>query len=547
MYIINVIPLTKIPRPNPQILSYFFSKKLTKGALVQISLRRKKINAIVISSENLKNKKIDIKKGASFKLKPVEKVISKEPALNKSQLKLLSWISEYYFVPLGLVARIFLSKKLPVYIRSSLILTPEIKKLVFSPFKNLKSITVENADSPRYQSWGRKPYYNAQKIALQLAKIFKAKIVLKSNLPCVETYYLAKQKKYKLAIQEIQSPAEDRISKDISDLREQIKKGNYSILSKELQEKIKKYKKAIFYIPRRGTASVVLCRDCGYVLKCPNCEVSMVYHQGPKLLCHHCGVEQKPPVLCPNCQSYRIKYFGVGTQKVEIEIKKLFPQKKVLRLDSDTAKTPAEQQKIINRFHKLKNAILIGTQMLFEKNIKPADLVAIISIETILNLPDYRSSERVFRIINQLKKMTKKYFLVQTYNPENFAIKTVIDNNWKKFYTEELKIRKTLNYPPFSQIIKLTFEHKNSQKAKQEAKILFEKLKIQINNFFAQDEPAPEWQLLGPVPAFIPRVAGKYRWNIIIKSKIKNLKKRNKLLIIVPSTWEVEVDPDSLL
>jgi len=539
MYIINVIPLIRIPHPNPQILSYFFSKKLDKGALARISLRKKQVNAIVFSSENLEKKKIDIKKGISFKLKPIEKVVSKEPVLTKNQFKLLFWMSEYYFAPLGMVARIFLSKKpfafanLPASKAGAstdiqkLILTPETKGLVFSAFNNLKSIIIENADSPKYKSWGRRPYYNAKDIAIQLAKIHKAKLILKK---------------------EFNENCKLKIENSIIDMREEMRNNNFSIISRALKEKLKKAKKSILFISRRGAATFILCRDCGYVIKCPRCDVPMIlHHVRGKLLCHHCNNEEKPPALCPNCKGYRIKYFGAGTQRVEIEVKKLFPKVKIFRLDSDTAKSPTQQQEIINKFNKLKNAILIGTQMLLEKDIKQVNLVGIVSIETILNLPDYRSSERVFQIISQLKSMSDRGFLVQTYNPENAAIKNAIDNKWQKFYDEEIKIRKTLNYPPFSQIIKLTFEHRDSQKAQDEAKILLEKLKQQIQSQSKIENYKLKIDLLGPVPAFIPKIAGKHRWNIIIKSKIKNLKQRNKLLIIVPSTWKIEVDPESLL
>ena len=538
MYVVNVIPLTRIPFPSPQILSYFFKEKLPKGALVQISLRKKQINAIVFLSENLEKKKIDIKKGASFKLKPIEKVISRKPVLSKNQLKLLFWISEYYFASLGTVAKIFLSKKYEIrntkYEIRNLALTPETKKLVFAPFNNLKSVVIKDADSPKYKSWGRQPYYDARKIALQLAKIFKAKIILKSKLPFVETYYWAKKGKYRL----ISKNSEQRtVNSKLIDMRKEIKRGNYSILSEELQEELRKAEKSILYISRRGTATFILCRDCGYVIKCPHCDVPMILHQvGSKLLCHHCGNEEKPPALCPNCKGYRIKYFGAGTQRVETEVKKLLPKIKIFRLDSDTTKTSVEQQRIIDKFNKLKSAILIGTQMLLEKNIKPVDLVGVVSIETILNLPDYRSSERVLKTLSQLRLISKGVFLIQTYNPKSVTI----EKNWKKFYNEEIKVRKTLNYPPFSQIIKLSFEHKDLKKAEDETRILFEKLKQQIQSQLKID-------LLGPVPAFIPKIAGKHRWNIIIKSKIKDLKKRNKLLIIVPSTWKIEVDPESLL
>ncbi len=561
MYIINVIPLIKIPFPNPQVLSYFFSKKLFKGSLVRISIRKKQINAIVLSSENLEKRKIEIKKSAVFKLRPIEKIISEKPILTKKQLKLLLWFSKYYFSPLGTTTRLFISRKLimakkplnnypmPAINKIRLILTPETKKLVFAPFNNLKSIIIENEDSSKYISWGRRPYYDTRKIAVQLARIFKAKITLKSKLPSTETRYWARKKKYKLIIQNLKSRIQNS---EIIDMREEIKSGNFSIISQELQKKLRESRKSVLFISRRGTATFILCRDCGHVIKCPDCDAPLVLHRiSNKLICHHCGKEEKPPAFCPNCKGYRIKYFGAGTQKVEVEIKKLFPKIEIFRLDSDIVKTPEQQQEIIKKFNiaagkadKLKKSILIGTQMLIEKNIKPVNLVGIISIDAILNLPDYRSSERIFKILNQLQLISKKEFIVQTYNPENFAIRSAVDNKLKCFYNKEIENRKVLEYPPFSQIIKLSFEHKNQKKVEDEVKILFEKLKQQAKNFQLS---ISNFQLLGPVPAFIPRVKGKYRWNIIIKSKAKNLKSRNKFLIIVPSTWSIEVDPKSLL
>lgn len=548
MYVINVIPLIKIPYPNPQILSYFCSEKIKKGGVVKISIRNRKIKAIVLEQKTIEQEKIRLKKFADFAIKPIDKIIFKEAVLNEKQLKLLFWIADYYFAPLGLVAKIFLSKKSSSFAKATediqkLILTPKTKGLVFSAFKNLRSITIENEESPLHRSWGRKPYYNAKDIAIQLAKIHKAKLFLTSQLPSVETYYLSQKGKYKLQfpVTSYRLPATKFI-----DMCEELQNGNFSIISKELQESLTKSEKSILYIARRGTATFILCQECGYVSMCPNCDVPMVFHEdlpSKRLMCHHCGKQDIAPVLCPKCRSAKIKYFGAGTQKVETEIKKLHPNKTVLRLDSDITPKPIDQQKIIEKFNKEKNAILIGSQMLFSKNLK-VDLVAVISLETILNLPDYKNSERVFQIINQLQKMASGEFLLQTYNPDNLTIKTALENNFEKFYNEEIKMRKKFIYPPFSQIIKLSFEHKSPEKAKNEAKILFEKLKQQIKNLKIKSE---EIQIAGPVPTFIPRVKRFYSWNIVLKSKIKKLTTRNRLLIIVPSRWEIEVDPESLL
>jgi len=557
MYIINVIPLIKIPYPNPQLLSYFCAEKIKIGALVKIPLRNKKINAIVVEQKKIEEQKFRIKKLADYTIKPIDKIVSKEPALTDKQLKLLFWFADYYFAPLGLVAKIFLAKKFEIlnskFKIQNLVLTPATKSLVFAPFTNLKSIIIENESSELYKSWGRKPYYNAKDIAIELTKIHKAKLVLKNDLPSIETYYWAEQKKYKLLFknQDSKLPPRARLAKggrtqNLIDMRKEMRNGNFSIIGRELQEKLKDSQKSIIYIARRGTSTFILCRECGYVSICKDCELPMVFHEDKpsrRLVCHHCGKDDIAPVLCPKCKSAKIKYFGAGTQKVESEVKKLFPEKMVLRLDSDIAEKPAQQEKILKDYKENGNAILVGSQMLLNKNLK-ADLAAIISIETILNLPDFKSQERVFQIINQVKKMAGKEFFLQTYNPENFTIKTALENNFEKFYNEEIKNRKAFNYPPFSQIIKLTYGHKNPLQAKNQAKILSEKLKTRIKQLAISNE---QLTILGPIPAFVMKEKNKYCWNIVLKNRIRDLNLRNKLLIIVPSNWEIEVDPDSLL
>ena len=556
MYIVNVIPLIKIPFPNPQILSYFFDKKLKKGALVKISIKKKQINALVVSSERLENKKIEIKKSATFKLKPIEKIISANPVLTNKQIDFIIWFSRYYFYPLGPITKLFLPKNLitrkrpiseyqiPYTFTKKLILTPENKRLIFLPYKNLKHISIKKAESSKFVSWGRKPYYDARTLAFYLAKQFKAKIELNAtSFVSVDFYYLAKRKNYKISIQQ---PGNKVKKTKLIDMRQEIKEGNFSIISRDLKSALEKYKKAILYIPRRGDSTFIFCRDCGYVLKCSQCEVPLVLHKREnKLICHYCNNEEKPPALCPNCKSYRIKYYGAGTQKVESEIKKILPKIKIFRLDSDVIKNPASQKKVINQFNREKTAILIGTQMIFEKNIRPVELVAVASIETILNLPDYRSSERVFEILSRLKKMSNNLFFVQTYNPENFAINCALKNNWKKFYQQEIKLRKTLNYPPFSQLIKLVFEHKELKRVKTETEILLKKLEFQASKLNLLKEK--KVQFLGPSPCFVPKIRKKYRWQIVIKSNIKELGLRNQLLMTIPSNWHIEIDPESLL
>jgi primosomal protein N' (replication factor Y) len=519
----------------------------------------------VLECNSVEQERLRLKKYADFEIKPIEKPKILKQLLNEKQTKLLIWLSEYYFASIGLFARIFLAKKFDV--RSSkfkinnLILTPKTKGLVFAPFKNLKSITIKDSESDLYQSWGRRPYYNVKDIAIQLAKIHNAKLTLKTNLPSIETYYYAKKKKYELVTQDTKYKIQDT---NIVDMRKEILTGNFSPISKELQEKIANSAKTILFIARRGTSTIVLCRECGYIAKCQSCDIPMVFHEDKpsrRLVCHHCGKDDIAPVLCPNCKSIKIKYLGTGTQKVESEIKKLFSNKKIFRLDGDVSKKPAEQQKIITEFNNNNEAILIGSQMLLNKGLK-ANLVAIISIDTILNLPDFKSLERTFEIIGQFKDMVQPAtsasrkqagppnceavggFLIQTYGPENEIFKLAIENNFNKFYNDEIKVREKYNYPPFSEIIKLSYSHKDFVRAKNEALVLKNKLEQQIK--YKIQDTRYKIQIFGPNPAFISKEKGLYKWNIIIKSQLTT-DERNKILIIVPATWEININPGDTL
>jgi len=536
MYILNAIPLIKIPRPNSQILSYFSNFKIKPGFLIKVPLRNKKINAIVLECNTVEQERLRLKKYADFEIKPIEKLKNPKQILNKKQIELLIWLSEYYFAPIGQFARIFLSKNLPTHKNNSLILTPKTKRLVFSPFKKLKSIIVEDADNDLYESWGKKPYYNAKNIAIQLTQIHNAKLILKTNLPSIETYYWAKQKKYKLEIQDTKHKIQNT---NIIDMRKEMVGGNFSPISKKLEEKITNSNKTILFIARRGTSTIVLCRECGYIAKCPSCDIPMVFHKDKpsrRLVCHHCGKDDIAPVLCPNCKSIKIKYLGSGTQKIEEKIKNNWPNKRVLRMDSDISEKPIDQQKIIQEFNNSQDAILIGSQMVLNKGLK-ADLTAVVSIDTVLNLPDFKTSERIFEIIGRIMNMSNKEFLIQTYNPDNKIFNLAIENNFNTFYNEEIKDREKFDYPPFSEIIKLSYFHKNFLKAKNEAKILFEKIKTQVANYKISNI---DFKMLGPTSAFIAKEKGLYKWNIIIKSKL-TIRQRNKILIIIPSIWEVEV------
>jgi primosomal protein N' len=525
------------------------------------------------------------------------------------------------------------------------------RSAVFLPFADLKEIVIEDETNPAHRSWDMWPHYRVHEVAKKLTEIFRAKLISKSEIPSVDFFYNSHSS---LLVDGKESPAparqslgdggnagrgsdirrrsfdlrsqNDKIVTNIIDLRAELKAGNFSIFGLALQQAVKnslaQKGQIILFINRRGAANFVLCRDCGYTAKCPNCDSPLAHHlinRKPTLLCHRCGRQKEPPSLCPQCRSWRVKTVGVGTQKVELEAIKFFPQAKIARLDSDAAPNQKEQQKIIEAFAKKEINILIATQIIFSwlDEIKPAPpaTVVLVSADTLLHLPDFNSSERTFQTITALKTLIyhsdppvdeeesptkddkKNTLIIQTYNPENSVIKYAATDDWESFYQEEIEARKLLGYPPFSQIVKLTFRHRDPKKAGQEAKILAAKLsltiaplsgtvklkqvmippplkkegwakspegasplfgkgfkKISLNPPFVKGE---NWtEISDALPAFISKEKGKYVWNIIIKFPLtqKNsllssefLQSRNSLLQYVPSNWEIDIDPSDLL
>ena len=595
MRLIDVIPLTKIPHTQAQVLSYFFNADLASGSLVLIPLGKRKETGVVLASRAID--KMQIKK-ADFSLRNIIRVITPKPALTNRQIELALYLGRYYLASPG----IFLKMALPAQYSSSrtaervekrnkkisqkLILTPTIisaeriaaghkkpalwhsdlaakqkdeiwqkiksgqaqtiigtRSAAFLPFINLKEIIVEDAKNSGHRSWDMFPHYESIIVAQKLAELFNAKLISKSH---------------DVAHREIKET-------DIIDMREELKAKNFYVFSFALEDAIKKAlaqkKQVILFANRRGAANFILCRDCGHVINCPDCEVPMAFHLingQAQLFCHHCGRKDTPPGRCPACHDYRIKTVGSGTQKIETEAQRFFPDAKIARLDSDLAPKPNQQQKIIAKFKEKEIDILITTQIIFSwaeeiKSISPA-LVAMLSADTLLYLPDFRSGERTWQIITVLRQLLgksnddQKKFIIQTYNPDNSAIKYAAQNNWTNFWQEEIETRQALNYPPFSQIVKLTFRHRDGKKAGQEAKILTAKLQ-QAN----KDEKI---EISSALPAFVPRERGKFVWNIIIKFSVDNqkpvisnafLQHRNLLLQYVPQNWEIDIDPENLL
>jgi primosomal protein N' (replication factor Y) len=637
MFLIEAIPLTKIPLKINQVLSYFCAAFLPKGSLISVPLGRRNEKAVVLESHQIKGHEMEIK-DARYQLRPIKKILTAKPILTEAQIKLALWLGRYYYVSPGIFLKMMLPKtgiknydlRIKNNVGQKLILVPTVTQIdsavknypqnktvqihsalkskqlnenwrkiargeaeiiigtrltVFAPFANLKEIIVQDQTNTAYRSWDMFPHYRVHEIAQKLAELFGAKLTLKSELPSVELAFM--------------NPAshprpESHGETEIIDLRQELRQGNFSIFSRRLQELIKqalnKKQPIILFINRRGLGTILLCRDCGYVEKCSNCETSMAYHTikdraglKPILICHHCGQKSEPPAICPRCQSRRIKTFGIGTEKVEAEAEKLFKNASLLRLDGDCAPKAADQQKIIGAFKQKRADILIGTQIILNADLPKVPLVAIISADTLMHLPDFRSDERLFQTITALKSLLDcrsretcprsrsenenpksgssikyemtNHFIIQTYNPQNKILQLAAQGDFKSFYQTELETRQALNYPPFAQIIKLAFRHSDAKKAGAEAKILAAKLTQQLKNSKILNDAV--FEINQAVPAFISKEKGKYVWQIIIKARSywltekekreELLKNRNKILMTVPAGWEIEVDPETLL
>lgn len=408
------------------------------------------------------------------------------------------------------------------------------RSAIFSPFQNLGLIVVDEEHEPSYKQ-DQAPRYETRNVALKMAELLPdIKIVFGSATPSCETFSNKKITHLELKERFNKTPLP---KVEITDMREEFKKGNFSIFSeslyKKIEQKLKKNEQIILFLNRRGNASSVICRECGYKETCPNCDVSMTYHKqkDPVLICHHCGKISKPRISCPKCKSHCIKYIGIGTQRVEEEVLKAFPGVRVLRADKDTTSKKHDFEQIYNKFRDHKADILIGTQMIGKGlHLPKVSLVGVILADIGLGIPDFRSQERTFQILTQVAGRSGRAgkqgeVVIQTYEPENMAIQTAKNHDYHKFYEQEIKNRKALNYPPFKKLVKLTYSDRSEKKCIDEMQKLEKFLK-------------DRFEVLS-YPALITRINGKYRYHILIKGE--NPRPEN-----IPNEWKIDVDPMSI-
>lgn len=350
---------------------------------------------------------------------------------------------------------------------------------VFAPLENIGVIIMDEEHEATYKS-DMSPKYETVDIALKRLMYYQGVLIMGSATPSVVSYQRAKEGIYQL-IELKKRYNENPLPKvELVDMREELKAGNRTIFSDALYHKmvetLNKGQQIILFLNRRGYSTFISCRECGEVMKCPECGISLVYHKQENAgVCHYCGKRFAIPKTCPKCDSKYIKYFGTGTEKVEEFTKALFPDRTVERLDLDTAKNQREITRIINGFSKGKTDILIGTQLVAKGlDFKNVGLVGVVAADVSLNIPDYRSTERTFQLVTQVAGRAGRgddegLVIVQSYTPDNFALATAAEHDYEGFFSQEIRMREFMDYPPFTDLILVEFTSEDEQLAMQTA------------------------------------------------------------------------------
>jgi primosomal protein N' (replication factor Y) len=456
------------------------------------------------------------------------------------------------------------------------------RSALFSPLPDPGLIVVDECHDDSYYQGDPQPYYHGVKAAIRYGHLANALVILGSATPQIDLYQRARARKWTILHmpqrilahrQSVQAQME-RIGRNlvvqlgegdstvlplprvrVVDMRQELKAGNRSIFSRSLQDAIKQTlandQQAILFLNRRGRATYVFCRDCGYSLKCPRCDLPLTYHtQGSTgLVCHTCGYRREMPSKCPQCGSTYIRHFGTGTEKVEAELKEAFPSARVLRWDAGTTRTRDSHEIILSHFSNHRADILVGTQMLAKGLDLPlVTLVGVVLAEVGLNFPDFRAGERTFQLLTQVAGRAGRSplggrVILQTFQPEHYVIQAASRHDFDGFFKQELHYRKVIGYPPFSRLLRLEYRHQKNDQAQFAAQYLAAEIRQWLD---AGDFRSTE--MIGPVPCFFGKIKGYYRWQILLRGP-------DPLQVITSSPhaqtvlgdWRVEVDPLNLL
>ncbi|NJD59591.1 MAG: primosomal protein N' [Anaerolineales bacterium] len=467
----------------------------------------------------------------------------------------------------------------------SLIVGP--RSALFTPFANVGLIVVDEFHDDTYYQFDLQPHYHARDVAVRYAQLTGAVCVLGSATPDIVSRYRAEKQEWhylslpqrilahrkavenqvkKLGISSHYQPVSNDTEfielppVQVVDMRTELQNGNRSIFSLSLQQALEKTLahnlQAILFLNRRGSATYIFCRDCGYILKCPRCDLPLTYHMASprleqdaaaspdSLTCHYCFYKRQMPKTCPQCGSERIRQYGTGTEKVQAEVNHLFPTARTLRWDFETTRQKGAHDLILANFVNHQADVLIGTQMIAKGLDLPlVTLVGAVLADVGLSLPDVRAAERTFQVLTQVAGRAGRsplggQVILQTFLPEHYVIQAASRHDYQAFYHQELEYRRQLHYPPFSQLVRLEYRHRDVEHAESAANIMAQQVRRWL-----EEENRLETELVGPTPCFFSRLAGLYRWQIVLRGPDPASLLRGRHW----ADWRVEVNPPSIL
>ena len=448
------------------------------------------------------------------------------------------------------------------------------RSAVFAPVNELGMLIIDEEHSDSYKS-DTVPRYHARDVAQKRGELANCPVILGSATPSLESFHRAKNGRYRLLSLPDRVLNRKMPEVHIVDMRTELKKGNRTIFSKVLRnsiaERLERREQIILFLNRRGHSTYVFCRTCGYVERCENCAISLTFHfETKRLVCHHCGDKRPTHPSCPHCASPAIRYFGLGTEAVEQEVRKAFPQARVKRFDADSTARKNAHQRILETFEQQEIDILVGTQMVSKGLDFPnVTLVGVIAADTSLNLPDFRASEQTFSLLTQVAGRSGRAELegkviIQTYMPEHYCISATQKHDYLSFYAQEVEARGALQYPPFSHVGTLLLRGKDEKQVEEAAYAVQNQLQTWLtdqaptaqSNEKKADVGETAVEILGPAPAPLSKIEGKFRWHLLLRSNsVERISQLLKHLTAEPPVaiksnaieFVIDIDPTSIL
>ncbi|GAE29192.1 primosomal protein N' [Alkalihalobacillus hemicellulosilyticus] len=415
------------------------------------------------------------------------------------------------------------------------------RSAIFAPFDRLGMIIIDEEHETSYKQ-EENPRYHARDVAIWRAQYHQCPVILGSATPLLETYARAKKEVYHLLTLDERVQNRKMPAVHIVDMREELREGNRSMFSTVLFEKLKDRvangEQSVLFLNRRGHSTFVMCRDCGYVATCESCDISLTYHRSQnRLKCHYCGHEESMPRTCKSCGSEHIRFFGSGTQKVEEELTRVLPEARVIRMDVDTTRKKGSHERLLSAFEKKQADILLGTQMIAKGLDFPSiTLVGVLAADSMLHIPDFRSAERTFQLLEQVSGRAGRHELtgevvIQSYSPEHYSIDLVKAHDYQAFFQTEMNQRKFGQYPPYVYMTLITISHQELMKVIDVAETVVA---------FLRRELSTETTVLGPVASPLARIKDRYRYQCMIK--YKNEPKLRKVLVEIREHYQRELN-----